>query len=148
MAAPSQPLPARVIEALRRGDTTEAIQLLRATTRLDLKAAKDVIDAYRRGDGAAPAPSPAVKPQSASAAHARHLVEQTAVVQRIRNASGFGLAQAHDVLETSRFRDRPHGVGGRSPGEMPRSGSALRWIVVVGLAAYLLYSFLGRVIHV
>ena len=47
-----------------------------------------------------------------------------AVVERMRSASGFGLARAQDQIDTARFRDRPHGVAGRSPGEMPRSGAA------------------------
>jgi ribosomal protein L7/L12 len=143
MTTPLQPIPLRAVDALRRGDTVEAIKILRAATPLDLKTAKDVIDAYRRGE--VPAARPVAPPsQTKAAAEAKHVVEQNAVVERMRKASGFGLAQAQDVVDTARFRDRPHGVGGRSPGEMPRSGAALRWIVVVAVAGYLLYSFLMR----
>jgi hypothetical protein len=148
MAAPSHPLPLRAVDALRRGDVNEAIRLLRASTPLDLKTAKDVIDTYRRGEALAPARPPVPPPHAQSAADARHVVEQTAVVERMRKASGFGLSQARDVLDTARFRDHPTGVAGRSPGEVPRSGPVLWWIAVVVLAGYALYSFLLRVIHV
>jgi ribosomal protein L7/L12 len=143
MTAPPHPLPLRAVDALRRGDTVEAIKILRAATPLDLKTAKDVIDAYRRGEAGAPRPVVPAS-QTRTAAEAKHVVEQNAVVERMRNASGFGLAQARDVVDTARFRDRPHGVGGRSPGEMPRSGPVLRWIAVVAVAGYVLYSFLMR----
>jgi hypothetical protein len=148
MAAPSHPLPLRAIDALRRGDTIEAIRLLRASAPLDLKAAKDAIDAYRRGEAAPPPRPPVPGPQAKSAADAKHVIEQSAVVERMRKASGFGLAQAQDALDTSRFRDRPTGVGGRSPGEVPRSGPVLWWIAIAALAGYALYSFLLRAIHV
>jgi ribosomal protein L7/L12 len=148
MATPSPPLPLRAVDALRRGDTVEAIRLLRASTPLDLKAAKDVIEAYRRGEAVAPARPPVPTTQAKSAADAKHVIEQSAVVERMRKASGYGLAQAQDVLDTSRFRDRPTGVGGRSPGEVPRSGPVLWWIAIVALAGYALYSFLLRTIHV
>jgi hypothetical protein len=148
MAAPSHPLPLRAIDALRRGDTNEAIRLLRASVPLDLKAARDVIDAYRRGEAPAPARPPVPPPHAKSAADARHVVEQTAVVERMRKASGFGLSQAQDALDTARFRDRPTGVAGRSPGEVPRSGQVLWWIAIMALAGYAVYSFLLRAIHV
>jgi hypothetical protein len=148
MVAPSHPLPLRAIDALKRGDTIEAIKILRAATPLDLKSAKEVIEAFRRGDTAAMPRSPGSSAESRSAAAARHVVEQSNVADRMRKASGFGLAKAQDTLATSRFRDHPHGVAGRSPGEMPRSGPLLRWIVVLALAGYALYSFASRAIHV
>ena len=103
---PSPPLPARAIDALRRGDTIEATKLLRASTGLSLKDAKDVVDAYRRGDLLLPPRSP--------------------------------------ETGTSRAAVDAHGVGGRSPGEVPRSGPPLRWLAIVALVAYVLYSFFGR----
>jgi hypothetical protein len=148
MSTPVHPLPLRAVDALKRGDTIEAIRILRAATPLDLKSAKEVIDAFRRGETMASPRPQAPHTESRSAAAARHVVEQTGVADRMRKASGFGLAQAQDALATARFRDHPHGVGGRSPGETPRSGPALRWIAVLALVAWLLYSFASRTIHV
>jgi ribosomal protein L7/L12 len=145
---PPPPIPFGAIDALRRGNTIEAIRILRASTPLDLKTAKDLIDAYRRGEATSPGPAAAVSSMSRSALEAKHAVEQHAVVERMRSASGFGLARAQDQIDTARFRDRPHGIAGRSPGEMPRSGPALRWIIVLALAGYALYSFFMRGVHV
>jgi hypothetical protein len=141
-----QTLPASAIDALRRGDTIEAIRLLRAATGLGLKEAKDVIDGLRRGDLPLPPrpPDTGASRAAAAAAEARHRVEQHAVVERMHTAAGFGLAKATDAGDASHFRDRPHGVGGRSPGEVPRSGPPLRWLALVALVAYVLYSFLSR----
>ena len=56
MAQPADPLPGQVLDALLRGNSIEAIKLLRACTGLGLKEAKDVIDQHLRrrtapGDG-------------------------------------------------------------------------------------------------
>jgi hypothetical protein len=102
------------------------------------------VDAHRRSEAMA-VRSSATDPSHAAAA-ARHVVEQNAVVDRMHSAAGFGLAQATDATDASRFRDRPHGVGGRSPGEVPRTGPSLRWVAIVALG-YALYSFLARSIH-
>jgi ribosomal protein L7/L12 len=148
MTTPAPPIPLGAIDALRRGNTIEAIRILRAATPLDLKTAKDLIDAYRRGEVTAPRPAAVASSMTRGALEAKHAVEQTAVVERMRNASGFGLARAQEQIDTARFRDRPHGVAGRSPGEMPRSGALLRWVIVLALAGYALYSFLMRGLHV
>jgi hypothetical protein len=143
---PSPTLPARAVDALRRGDTIEAIKLLRASSGLGLKDAKDVIDAFRRGGLPLPPrpPDTGTSRAAADAAEARHRVEQHAVVERMHTAAGFGLAKATDAGDASHFRDRPQGVGGRSPGEVPRAGPPLRWLALVALVAYVLYSLFGR----
>ncbi len=148
MAAPSYPLPMRAVDALRRGDTIEAIKILRAATPLDLASAKAVVDAFRRGETVTVSRPLVPHAETRSEAEARHVVEQTGVADRMRKASGFGLAQAHDALATSRFRDHPTGIGGRSPGETPRAGPLLWWIVIVALVGYALYLFLLRWVHV
>ena len=142
------PIPLAAIDALRRGNTIEAVRILRAAKALDLKTAKDMIDAYRRGEALASPMGATALSMPQGAQEAKHAVEQTAVAERMRTASGFGLARAQDQIDTARFRDRPHGIAGRSPGEMPRSGPALRWIIVMALLGYVVYSFLSRVVHV
>jgi ribosomal protein L7/L12 len=48
-AAP-QPLPTDVVAAIQQGNKIEAIKRLRATRGIDLKDAKDLVDAYVRAD--------------------------------------------------------------------------------------------------
>jgi hypothetical protein len=148
MTTPGASIPLATIDALRRGNTIEAVRILRAARALDLSTAKDMIDAYRRGEARASPPGAAPLSMPKGALEAKHAVEQNAVAERMRSASGFGLARAQDRIDTARFRDQPHGVGGRSPGETARSGPALRWLIVVALAGYLLYSFFARAWHV
>ncbi|MDQ6629514.1 MAG: hypothetical protein M3Z29_13885 [Pseudomonadota bacterium] len=139
-------LPERVIEALRRGDTAEAIKRLRAVTPLDPKAAHDVIDAHRRGEvlGAArPYSAAAPAPRHDAVAEAKMRSDKSAATERLRLASGFGLAQAKDASDASRFRDHPTGIGGRSPGEVPNSGRLVWWIVISAVAAYAAYAASG-----
>ncbi len=45
------PLPEDVLTALQRGDKIEAIKLLRVRRKLDLKDAKDAVDAYLKEYG-------------------------------------------------------------------------------------------------
>ena len=46
------PLPPPVLDAIRSGRTIDAIRLLREATGMDLKSAKDLIDAHARGAAA------------------------------------------------------------------------------------------------
>ncbi len=48
MPLPTEPLPADVLDALRRGQTITAIKLLRQSTGLGLKEAKDLVDGHLR----------------------------------------------------------------------------------------------------
>jgi ribosomal protein L7/L12 len=144
MTLPVASIPSAAIDALRRGNTIEAVKILRSAAPLDLKTAKDMIDAYRRSETLATRPGTAASSMTRGALEAKHAVEQTAVVERMRVASGFGLARAQERIDTARFRDHPHGIGGRSPGETARSGPLLRWIIVVALVGYAFYSSLAR----
>lgn len=147
MAAPFT-LPLRAVDALRRGDTIEAIRILRAATPLDLKSAKEAIDAYRRSPPPArPAIAPPGNPVPKTAADAQRIIEQSVRDERSAPATGFAAPQDPDARELTRFRDRAGSTAGRSPGEVPRSGS-LWWIVILALVGYLLFPFLLRVLHV
>jgi len=50
MAERSEPLPPEAIAALQRGNKIEAIKLVREASKLDLKDAKDRVDAYVNND--------------------------------------------------------------------------------------------------
>lgn len=53
MTAPSDKLPANVLDALRRGQKIEAIKLLREQTGIGLKEAKDAVEAQPLEPGSA-----------------------------------------------------------------------------------------------
>ena len=55
MARAGQPLPEKVLEALRRGQPIEAVKLLRESGGIGLKEAVEAIDAQRRKKPAPPA---------------------------------------------------------------------------------------------
>ena len=68
MAERSEVLPPEAIDALQRGNKIEAIKLVREAQRLDLKDAKDRVDAYVEND-------PALKQKLATAqAEATHSI--------------------------------------------------------------------------
>ena len=50
MAERSEPLPPEAIDALQRGNKIEAIKIVRQAQKLDLKDAKDKVDAYVQSD--------------------------------------------------------------------------------------------------
>ena len=75
MADISEPLPPEAIDALQRGNKIEAIKLVRAAQRLDLKDAKDRVDAYVGND-----PVLRQKLASASAQSMRSLVRWLIIV--------------------------------------------------------------------
>ena len=52
MAEPSEPIPSKAIDALQRGNKIEAIKIVREAQKLDLKDAKDRVDAYVKIDPA------------------------------------------------------------------------------------------------
>jgi len=77
MSPNASPLPPEAAAALARGELIQAIKLLRASTGLGLKDAKDVVEAHaaRRTPGPSPSPPGAsnrfVFPEAAAAAVAR-----------------------------------------------------------------------------
>lgn len=141
-------LPPEVLEALRRGNAIEAIKLLRKSTGLGLKEAKETVEAQlRSGGGAAPraeaaglpfAPSSASDmPERVRAALERgHKVE---AVRLLRAQTGLGLREAKDQVElmaaalAARSTVHDPGTAGLAPGEVPRASHAVWWAVLVAL---------------
>ena len=104
--------PPEVLEALKRGNKLEAIKLLRAAAKVGLAEAKTVVDAIQAGN-APPATPPAAK------------------------RPNVGLAHKHHALNPNLVR-RP----GLSPGEVPRSGDGMGWVVVLVGGLMLAWFFL------
>lgn len=140
----TSPLPAHVLDALRRGDAMEAIQLLRNSAGIGLKEAKAIVDMQtgRALRGPAPAGKPMAAPMSAPVfstglpvlvIEAMQRGEKIHAIRLMREITGVGLKEAKDAVEAS-----PHAAarGGLSPGEVPRTGR-LVWGVIAALLVVL-----------
>jgi len=146
MSFSPESLPADVKDALQRGNTIEAIKLLRASSGLGLKEAKDVIDAHHQGRPI-PLQSQAF-PERLPAAVALALQQGNKIeaVRLLREQTGMGLKEAKDAVEASQ-----QGSGaidsdalnvGASPGQVTRRSGLIWGLLVAGIACVVAYSLL------
>ncbi|MEO8081282.1 MAG: hypothetical protein ABI641_12175 [Caldimonas sp.] len=145
MATFNQPLSGSVQDALRRGQALEAIRLLREETGLDLKSARDAIDAHRRRPSpsavrhGSPTTSPPVSADGFTPSAAAGDV--IAAIRRLRDQTGMGLKEAKDAIEARSSASGGHGL---SPGEVPRGGGgALLFVAVLLALAWLGWRYLA-----
>ena len=134
--APTDPLPADVAAALERGDTIEAIKLLRASTGLGLKEAKEFVDRHRAG---APKPRRSVASMISlpfAVAAALKDGNKLEAIRLMREQGGHGLEEAKDAVEAFERQNTATGPTDRAPGEVPRSRAGF-WLVAVLAAAAL-----------
>lgn len=113
MPDPRNSLPPEVIEALRAGKPIEAMKLLRKSSGVDLKAAKDAIEAQLRN-----ASSSRMTARSPHAPEAKRALEAL-----------------HRKFEDPRHRRL-------SPGEVPRTTVESEWLVALAAAVLAIYYFL------
>lgn len=140
--APKTQLPPDVQAALGRGDKIEAIKLLRAATGLGLKEAKDVIDGHPQAqDQQSGMSAPGSLPADVMSALQRG--EKLEAIKLLREATGLGLREAKDVVETTLSRQGAAGGSKLAPGEIPRNRPT-GWIVVGVVIAGLLLWYLLR----
>ena len=139
---PGTPLPASVLNTLERGDTIEAIKLLRSATGLGLKEAKDVVDAHARGVGRQALPSPSTKNLPANVIAALQRGEKIEAIKLLREATGLGLKEAKDAVESALSPPSRADKVRRAPGEVPRSNILLCLIVCLAVAGAVAYYFL------
>jgi len=107
--------PPEVLEALKKGNKLEAIKLLRAAAKVGVAEAKTVVEALQNAQGGkstAAAPQPPKRPN-------------------------VGIAHKHHAINPNLIR-RP----GLSPGEVPRSGDGMGWVVVLVGGLLLAWYFL------
>ena len=137
-------LPAKVLDALARGQQIEAIRLLREASGLGLKETKGLIDAHladkpmpvptRHGDAAA------IPAEVAEALRQGKMIE---AIKLLRAHTGLGLQASKDRLDSLKAHAQGELPDGLSPGEMPHTNG--RWglalILLGALAAY--YFFAG-----
>lgn len=133
-------LPTPVLDALGRGETIEAIKLLRTATGVGLKEAKDVIDAHAAGR-----PMPSFDPTMPAGALSANVIEalrrgnKIEAVRLVREQTGMGLKESKDAVdEYQRTHAAPTDI---SPGQV-RGGGAMRWLVALGVAGLLGYYLL------
>lgn len=109
MDTPASSLPRDVIDAIERGDTIEAIKRLRQVAQVDLKIAKDAVEAYAKGQPLPPLPGLSMTPTALSQAAASVLPDDVLdalrggnkieAIKRLREATGLGLKEAKDLVE-------------------------------------------------
>ena len=146
MSQATTSLPPQVLDAIRSGKTIDAIRLLREATGMDLKSAKDLIDAHARGAAASVSytQSPGgAKTVPASVVEALQQGRTVDAIKLLREHDGLGLKEAKAWIDAHRASI---GSGadwqGLSPGEEPRAGNATGWVVLMlvlaGLGWFLL----------
>lgn len=134
---PDSKLPSNVLAALASGDTIVAIKLLREASGLGLKEAKDVIDAYQRGDPFTIANANLTPDIPADVIQAMQRGKKIEAIRLLREHTGLGLKEAKDVVEALNIeRQYP-------PGSEPQEKSRLWLAFVVIVAVMLAYHFLA-----
>jgi ribosomal protein L7/L12 len=132
-------LPANVLEAIRRGDSIEAIKLLRASSGLGLKEAKDIVDQHSSGNPTpivSAAPAGPLPPDVLEALRRGNKIE---AIKLLRERTGLGLKEAKDAVE---MHPQEKVVTAQdSPGQISSSGSAIWWLVALALALIAGYYF-------
>lgn len=136
----------KVIDALRRGKTIEAIKLLRASHGVGLAEAKHLIEQYLRGKAApaATAAPPTGMPTSvpATVTDALRRGNKIEAIKLMREHTGLGMKEAKDAVDALETT-----VSGTlstlSPGEVPRNGGIFMWVIIAAAIAAAAYFFLG-----
>lgn len=134
-------LAADVLDALQRGDKIEAIRRLRESSGLGLKEAKEAIEDHLQGS---PAHAPAERSGSqlpAAVVEALRQRKKAEAIRRLRERTGLGLKDAKDAVDVFQDAERTKSAG-LAPGEVPRSGSAVRWAALLAIAGLVVYYFL------
>ena len=148
MPAPNEMLPPEVLDAVRRGQTIEAIKLLRETTGLGLKEAKDLVDAVRsgaldeasvaervdaarqRGDVSGALGEAGTLQAAVDAALQRG--DMVEAIRLVREQTGLGLKEAKDRVEAQRTPRSGADFGAR---DSVSSGKLMMWLVAAALIA-------------
>jgi ribosomal protein L7/L12 len=161
-------LPPEAIAALQHGRLIEAIKIVRDSTGLDLKSAKEAVERYAnqhpgqhdwqegdwgRGESEGvgmQGNGPAAVPSAALTALARG--NKVEAVRLTREATGLGLAEAKQLVESHQnpaagdFGHLPSGIPTNpmaEPGRVPQGGFKWLPIVVVLLVVALAWLYFG-----
>jgi ribosomal protein L7/L12 len=142
MPLPTAPLPANVIAALQRGNTIDAIKLLRESSGVGLKEAKDAIEQHLRGNSGSVVTAASDGSLPCSVVVAMRRGQKIEAIKLLREQTGLGLKEAKEAVEGYQGK-ADAAAGQRSPGEVPRSGR-FAWVAALVVIALVAYYFLRR----
>ena len=136
MALIPDPLPLDVVDAIQRGSAIEAIKLLRASTGLDLKQAKEVVEQRLRRRPVAATKAAAPGSLQKAVANALRTDDSEAALRALREKMRQGVEAAKAAVGSSASKATA-ATNGLAPGEVPKSSNRL-WLVAVFIAVVLL----------
>ena len=134
----NRPIPPEALAALQAGRMIEAIKIVRQTTGLDLKAAKELVEAHIGGTPQTPI---AIKPENLppevlAEIQAGRKIE---AIKLLRQKTGLGLKESKDLVD---------GVASESPSYVVEDSAGNRKtfliLVILAAAAYAIYYFYNR----
>lgn len=138
-------LPDSVLQALQEGQTIEAIKLLRQSSGLGLKEAKDRIDAYQQGKPIHTTASASGTTLPASVQAALNSGNKIEAIKLLREQTGLGLKEAKDAVEA--MSDSEFTIAKkqqRQTIEKPAGVNLLGWLAGLAALACALYYFHSR----
>ncbi len=134
--AHDQELPPNVLAALQRGESIEAIKLLRSQRNLGLKEAKELLDAHQHGSSATPSEPSMSSSLPPAVIEAMQRGRKIEAIRLLRAASGMGLKEAKEAVEAL-------GPQANSGVVQPGTGNKFIWLVLLGIAAFMAYQWLS-----
>lgn len=123
-------LPDDVLAALQRGQPIEAIKLLRASSGLGLKEARDAIERHRFAPASTGSMGSDALPAAVNDALQRG--RKIEAIRLLRQHTGIGLKEAKQRVEAAAVGAVPQRPD-LAPGEVPRGVSSWWWRVALGL---------------
>jgi ribosomal protein L7/L12 len=143
MSIAPDPLPQDVLDALSRGYAIDAIKLLRQSSGLGMKEAKDAIDAHLHGN---PPSAPAanvgyVGPLPETVLLALRGGNKIEAIRLLRQATGLGLKEAKDAVDSFEQGTKPR-LDEIAPGEISRKSGFIWWVVAAIVIAAVAFQFL------
>ncbi len=151
MTSPGHPIADEVKAAIERGELIEAIKLLRNAKGVGLKEAKEMLEAYQRGEPAVPTAASQLRTRAAAAAgtapqpvlDALRRGNTIEAIKWLHTHGGLDLKTAKEQVDALSAKSKAVGQT-QSPGltVMPRGGGAQGWIIgliIAGLIAYALF---------
>lgn len=137
MATPADTLPANVQAAIQQGRTVEAIKLLRESSGLGLKEAKEIIDDYSSGNAVSiTSPDAALSPPAAMT-DALQRGNKIEAIRLLREQTGLGLKEAKEAVEAM-----PHQALSNISSYKVADGAGKGWVfalAILGLLGYFLF---------
>lgn len=140
MSIAPDPLPQDVLDELSRGNAINAIKVLRQSSGLGLKEAKDAIDAHLHGHPSS-APAGNAGPLPESVLLALQGGNKIDAVRLLRQATGLGLKEARDAVDSFEQGAKPRSDE-IAPGEISRKSGVIWWVVAAIVIAAVAYQFL------